>query len=94
MAAIWRYRTAGLWLRIHRLLSQWAPTPPGGFRILNFHHIPRAHEEGLRRLVTYLLDRYGILTPGEAEVRPGPTPWACSGRKSSWTPPLIVRNLS
>lgn len=69
MSVTWRYRTAGLWLRIHRLLTTWAPTPPGAFRILNFHHIPRAHDEGWRRLLRYLLEEHGILTPAEAEAR-------------------------
>lgn len=71
MSVTWRYRTAGPWLRIHRILSTWAQTPPGAFRILNFHHIPRAHDEGLRRLLMYLLllEKHGILTPAEAESR-------------------------
>ena len=69
MSAKWRYRVARPWLKVHRLLYAWTSNSPGAFRILIFHHIPRAHGEALRRLLTYLLDEHGILTPAEAESR-------------------------
>jgi peptidoglycan/xylan/chitin deacetylase (PgdA/CDA1 family) len=69
MSENWRYRTAGPWLKIHRFVSQWPPTPQGAFRILIFHHIPRAHDTGLRRLLAYLSKEPGILSPAEAESR-------------------------
>lgn len=69
MSETWRYRTAGLWLKIHRLLSKRTPIAQGAFRILTLHHIPRAHDEGLRRLLAYLSEEHGILTPAEAESR-------------------------
>jgi peptidoglycan/xylan/chitin deacetylase (PgdA/CDA1 family) len=69
MSVTWRYRLAGPWLKVYHLVGRWTPTPPGAFRILNFHHIPRAHDDALRRLLKYLLDAHGILEPAEAESR-------------------------
>ncbi|MFH1596491.1 MAG: polysaccharide deacetylase family protein [Pseudomonadota bacterium] len=69
MGETWRYRAARPWQRIHRLWSKWAPTPPGAFRILTLHHIPPAQLQGLRRLLNYLLEENGLLTPAEAESR-------------------------
>jgi peptidoglycan/xylan/chitin deacetylase (PgdA/CDA1 family) len=69
MSVTWRYRLAGPWLRFHGIVSAWTPTPPAAFRILNFHHTPQVQDEPLRRLLAYLLDTHGILTPAEAESR-------------------------
>jgi peptidoglycan/xylan/chitin deacetylase (PgdA/CDA1 family) len=69
MEETWRQRAARPWLRIYRILSKLAPTPPGAFRILALHGIPPAYFQGLRRLLHYLLEENGILTPAEAESR-------------------------
>ncbi|MBU4231184.1 MAG: polysaccharide deacetylase family protein [Proteobacteria bacterium] len=50
----------------HKLLIQ---PEPGAFRILMLHDVPESKAANFHRLLQYLLEDYGILTPQEAEAR-------------------------
>ena len=65
-----RYRFSGLWLNAWRALRKFAgPPPPGAFRILIFHDLPKSQQAAFERLLRYVVEEHGVLTPGEAEVR-------------------------
>ena len=63
-------RLARLWLNGCRLLKKIAgPHPSGAFRILIFHDMPTSHSASFDRLLRYVVDVHGVLTPDEAESR-------------------------
>jgi peptidoglycan/xylan/chitin deacetylase (PgdA/CDA1 family) len=65
-----RDRLATPWLHCYRFVKKLAGPPvPGSFRILIFHNVSKSQYAAFERLLCYLLDEYGILTPGEAEAR-------------------------
>jgi peptidoglycan/xylan/chitin deacetylase (PgdA/CDA1 family) len=64
-----RYRLAEPWLHGYRLSERIRPSPPGAFRILMFHNIRQEQRGAFERLVRFLLDRGGILTPSDVEAR-------------------------
>lgn len=65
-----RYRLAGLWFLGHRLLRKFGTPPPAGaFRILIFHDVPKLQVPAFERLLRYVVENHGILTPSEAEAR-------------------------
>jgi len=61
-----RHGVATTWFPIYRFLSQLAgPQATDTFRILSLHHV--SQKELLERLLCYVLDVHGIITPEEAE---------------------------
>jgi peptidoglycan/xylan/chitin deacetylase (PgdA/CDA1 family) len=50
----------------HKLLTKPAA---GACRILMFHDVPESQSANFHRLLQYLLENYGVLTPREAEAR-------------------------
>lgn len=50
----------------HKLLTR---PDAGAFRILMLHDMPESQAANFHRLVQYLLENYGVLTPREAEAR-------------------------
>lgn len=66
MKQLIRHGVATTWFPIYRFLSQLAgPQATDTFRILSLHHVPQ--KELFKRLLRYVLDVHGILTPEEAE---------------------------
>ncbi len=58
------------WLQCYRLIKKLAgPPAAGAFRILIFHHVPPPQLSAFERLIQYVLDAHGVLTPREAEAR-------------------------
>ena len=58
------------WLHCYRLIKKLAGPPAvGAFRILVFHHVPPPQLSAFERLIQYVLDVHGVLTPREAEAR-------------------------
>jgi peptidoglycan/xylan/chitin deacetylase (PgdA/CDA1 family) len=58
-----------LWLLaglFHKMLTKPAP---GAFRILMLHDVPESQAANFHRLLQYLLEEHGFLTPLEAEAR-------------------------
>jgi peptidoglycan/xylan/chitin deacetylase (PgdA/CDA1 family) len=54
----------------YRLLTISAAKPvAGAFRILTFHDVPKLEHEAFDRLIRYVLEANGFLTPAEAEAR-------------------------
>jgi peptidoglycan/xylan/chitin deacetylase (PgdA/CDA1 family) len=50
----------------YKLLTK---SDPGAFRILMLHDVPESQAANFRRLLQYLLEEHGLLTPLEAEAR-------------------------
>jgi peptidoglycan/xylan/chitin deacetylase (PgdA/CDA1 family) len=50
----------------HKLLTR---PEAGAFRILMLHDVPESQAANFQRLLQYLLENYGVLTPREAEAR-------------------------
>jgi peptidoglycan/xylan/chitin deacetylase (PgdA/CDA1 family) len=50
----------------HKLLTK---PEAGAFRILMLHDVPESQAANFHRLLQYLLENYGVLTPREAEAR-------------------------
>ena len=67
---IWRQRLTRFWFPVYRLVERllWSPSPEA-FRIACLHNVLKSQEARLERLLQYLLDRHGIITPEEAEDR-------------------------
>lgn len=58
------------WTPVYRLLERLSgPRPPEAFRILAFHSLLNNQKSGFERLIQYLLDKHGIISPAEAEAR-------------------------
>lgn len=56
-------------LAVHRLLDAVTPPPPGAVRIVLVHDVPPERESAFRRLVAHCRDRFGFVSPQEAEAR-------------------------
>ncbi len=56
-------------LAAHRVAQAFAPPPPGAVRIVLVHDIAPGQEAAFRRLVAHCRDRFGFVTPEEAEAR-------------------------
>jgi peptidoglycan/xylan/chitin deacetylase (PgdA/CDA1 family) len=68
MKQLIRHGMATTWFPIYRFLSQLpGPQATDTFRILSLHHV--SQKELLERLLRYVLDVHGIITPQEAEDR-------------------------
>jgi peptidoglycan/xylan/chitin deacetylase (PgdA/CDA1 family) len=64
-----RYGYVKLW-PLGRLFSKILAKPgPGAFRILMLHDVPESQTDRFHRLLQYLLEEHGVLTPREAEER-------------------------
>ena len=60
------YRLGPILLPAHRILSRLRSSRPSpGFRVLLFHDIPADRLTRFKRLVRYLQDNHGLLTPDE-----------------------------
>jgi peptidoglycan/xylan/chitin deacetylase (PgdA/CDA1 family) len=59
-----RYRHAGLWLSLHRLMRRIRHA--SGFRILMLHDVPDHQMEALAGLVDYVAHEHGVLSPDDA----------------------------
>jgi peptidoglycan/xylan/chitin deacetylase (PgdA/CDA1 family) len=60
---------AKVWLSGYRLLRRISGgDAAASFRILLFHHIPREQMAAFERLLRYVLDVHGIITPQEADA--------------------------
>lgn len=56
--------------RLYRFAgSSGTKATPGAFRILTFHDVRASEYESFERLIDYLLEAHGIITPAEAELR-------------------------
>src|ERR1043166_1163866 len=56
--------------RLYRFVgSSNTKATPGAFRILTFHDVRGSEYESFERLIDYLLETHGIITPAEAELR-------------------------
>jgi len=65
-----RYLVAHLLLPFHEFWTRWGSKPGNeAFRILVLHDVPESHTPHFKRLLDYLLEEHGIITPQEAASR-------------------------
>ncbi len=70
MNQVLRQCLSRFWFPVYRLVERLVRSPPPeAFRIACFHNVLKSQEARLERLLQYLLDRHGIITPEEAEDR-------------------------